>query len=333
MTISQAQNMSNDSQVDTVVANCPVYLDGTRNIGPSSSSSYSPGIDLVDQQNFTPNYQFNFNNTGQNVHVYVVDTGIKASHVEFAGKVIDGVNLAYDRDVWDFTDDKGHGTAVASVIAGNIVGVAPNVKLHAVRIFSQYSETTDQGTVCQAIDWIMKNKPTNSTVVVNCSFGEQQGKGSPFGSSTHAQDTAIRKLSQNGAVVVASAGNENKSAEKHSPGGTVGELIVVSATDLLGSRASYANYGNRVDLFASGVTQAASSTGTTGYRYFNGTSTATPLVAGVAALYLESPLNRTKTCAQVQDWLVSNATNGILNSGGAYPLNASPNKMLYKGSL
>jgi subtilisin family serine protease len=340
MTVAQAKDMSNDLQVDLVIANCPMYLDGQR-ILSNNILTYSTGLDLVDQQNLTNNGIFNFIQTGAGVHVYVMDSGIKVNHPEFQGRNIDGMNFRNDRGSTDITDDLGHGTAVASIIGGPNVGVAPGVILHALRIFDG-NGGSDQRTVCNAINWLMKNKPSNVPIVLNCSFGttSQRKNNWPYPSTTNGVDSAIRKLTTNGVTVVASAGNGNNNngvpmnANKNSPGGTVGELIVVSAAEKSGYKSSYANYGSVVDIFACPQTQVANAYPNVNgnYRNFSGTSATAPLVAGTAALLLQTwP---TATNAQVEGWLKSNATGSstpsILNGPS---LNGSPNLMLYKAGL
>jgi subtilisin family serine protease len=339
MTIAQAQAMSNDSQVDMVIANCPVYETGQRIIN-NPYASYSVGLDLVDQQVLATNGIFNYVNTGSGVHVYVMDSGIKVSHQEFQGKFIDGRNFQNDRGQSDITDDNGHGTAVASIVAGKVVGVAPDVNLHALRIAKQVNGawTSDQTIILKAINWLMQNKPTGP-IVLNCSFGTQSVRKNnwPYPTTTNGVDSGIRKLANSGVIVVASAGNGIDgvpiNAEKNSPGGTVGELIVVGAAaeNSNNNKSSYSNYGNRVDIFACADTTVANAYPVAGtYRAFNGTSATAPLVAGTVALYLQTPANQTKTQAQVEQWLIGQSSKDILNASS---LNGSPNRMLYKGNL
>ena len=86
-----------------------------------------------------------------------------SNHAELAGKVIDGRSFISGESQTNYRDDSGHGTAVASLIAGNITGVAPGVTLHALRVLIWVSvdkpEDGDQTTAVNAINWLIQNKP------------------------------------------------------------------------------------------------------------------------------------------------------------------------------
>ncbi|MCX7740352.1 MAG: S8 family serine peptidase [Meiothermus sp.] len=131
--------------------------------------------------------------------------------------------------------------------------------------------------------------------VINLSFG---GEGTcPPGSPWYE---ATRRVLGLGVVLVAAAGNQNRPAEGFEPASCPG-VIAVGATDALNRRASYANYGPRVDLYApggmlsrdddndgqpDGLLSLGFSQGAPGYAYVQGTSFAAPLVGGAAALLL-----------------------------------------------
>jgi subtilisin family serine protease len=344
MTVSQAQNMSNDTQVYAVVTNCPAHETAQRiliNNPNNYAEDYSPGLDLVDQQNLVADGKFNYTNTGTGIDVYVMDSGIKSNHIEFQGKVIDGRNFQNDRGSTDITDDNGHGTAVASILAGNKVGVAPGVTLHILRIAKQLNGrwTSDQERILDAMNYLVKDIKQGPTKrrVLNCSFGTKSSI--PYWktgvSTTTPVDNVVKSLIDLNVTVVASAANNNEDAWLNSPGGTVTAAIVVGAAERNGYRSGYSNYGNVIDLFACPETQVANAYAGLGLPYtaFAGTSAAAPLVSGTAALYLQTNGNQnsvTRLNTQVEGWLISNSTKNILNTSS---LMGSPNRMLYKGNL
>ncbi len=91
------------------------------------------GLDRIDQvENNYDGYYHYPTSAGAGVHVYVVDSGIRASHTEFGGRVSGGYDFVDDDS--NPNDEFGHGTAVASVVGGSTYGVAKGVYLHAVRV-------------------------------------------------------------------------------------------------------------------------------------------------------------------------------------------------------
>lgn len=162
------------------------------------------------------------------------------------------------------------------------------------------------------LDWILKNgkKPA----VVNMSLG---------GSANASLDSAVENLFNNGYVMVVAAGNSNTDACSSSPA-RVSKAVTVAATDATDTRASYSNYGSCVDIFAPG-SQINSSWigGNTATKVLNGTSMATPHVAGVVAEMLQS----TPTAAPetVSTTLINQASSNMVKNPSG-----SPNRLLYK---
>ncbi|MDT5027858.1 MAG: hypothetical protein QOE61_4284, partial [Micromonosporaceae bacterium] len=141
-------------------------------------------------------------------------------------------------------------------------------------------------------------------------------------------DTAVANSIASGITYGVAAGNGNalgvaQDACSGSPS-RVPAAITVSATDSSDTKASWANYGTCVDIFAPGVNITSSwYTNTTATNTISGTSMATPHVVGAAALVLGA--NPSWTPQQVRDYLVNNATSGVVVSPGT----GSPNKLLY----
>jgi hypothetical protein len=133
---------------------------------------------------------------------------------------------------------------------------------------------------------------------------------------------AVQRSIAYGVTYVVAAGNNNWDACDFSPASTP-EALTIGATDITDTRASFSNYGTCVDMFAPGVSiTSAWNTSNTAINTINGTSMASPHVAGMAALYLQA--NPTAAPAQVMEVLKDNATvNLVVDPFGSPNLLAS----------
>lgn len=297
----QALELADDPEVAYVE---PDYI-----VSINSIQSNAPwGLDRLDQGSLPLNSQYVYTNSGANVNVYVIDTGIKTTHQDFAGRAVHGADLV-DGDS-DATDCNGHGTHVAGTIGGSTYGVAKGVKLHAVRVldcggFGQFSN------VIAGIEWVTAYhiKPA----VVNMSLG---------GPVSQAVDDAVLASIQAGVTYVVASGNSNTSACSSSPA-HIAQTISVGSSTRTDARSDFSNYGECVDVFAPGTDILSTwSTSNTATNTISGTSMASPHVAGVAALYLSSHPNASP--AEVATALVSNSLSGKLSNVGS----GSPNKLI-----
>jgi subtilisin family serine protease len=147
------------------------------------------------------------------------------------------------------------------------------------------------------------------------------------GTVSKALDDAVNRSIAKGITYVVAAGNDHRDACKQSPAHAP-NAITVGATDQNDTRATFSNFGSCLDIFAPGVRiPSASSDSNTGMRLMNGTSMASPHVAGAAALVLAA--HPAWTPAQVRDDLVGHADAGLVSSAGR----GSPNKLLFTGYL
>jgi len=193
---------------------------------------------------------------GGGVHVYVLDTGVNTQHQEFGNRAIPtlesydpskGPKVCSAADKTCADDSHGHGTHCAGTIAGASKGVAAQAMIHAVAVLGPDGSGSTSGIV-QAIDWIVSN--AEKPAVISMSLGGNRG-----GTMT---EVAIDKAFKDGITVVVAAGNENTDACTKSPA-YIPKAITVGATDYRDGKASFSNYGNCIDIFASGVSiQAAS---------------------------------------------------------------------------
>lgn len=286
-----------------------VEADAIMSVNGTQTSPPSWGLDRVDQNALPLNQTYNYPNDGSNVDVYIIDTGIRPDHQEFSGRVQSGYDFI-DNDA-NTADCHGHGTHVAGTVGGTTVGIAKNVNLIGVRVLDCNGSGLNSQVIA-GVDWVTANHSGPS--VANMSLG---------GGYSSALNTAVANSISSGVVYAVAAGNSNAVACNYSPA-SVASAITVGATTSSDARSSFSNYGSCVDIFAPGSSIYSSTmTGTNTYASWNGTSMATPHVAGVAALYLSA--NPSATVTQVVSAIVNGATNGVLTGIGT----GSPNKLLY----
>ncbi|GGJ82008.1 hypothetical protein GCM10010123_09720 [Pilimelia anulata] len=267
------------------------------------------GLDRLDQRKLPLTKQYRYPAAKAVVTAYVLDTGIRITHREFAGRARYGYDFVSGRS--NANDCEGHGTHVAGTLGGVTYGVAKSVKLVAVRVLNcsgwgQYSQ------IIAGVNWVTSH--ARKPAVANMSLG---------GGASPALDEAVERSIARGVTYVVAAGNEGRNACTGSPA-RVGGAITVGATDVKDRRASFSNFGPCLDIFAPGVgIVSAFRLSNTSLAKGSGTSMAAPHVAGAAALLLTRwP---TLTPARVAALLVSRSTRSRV----AGPGTGSPNRLLF----
>ncbi|MFE9257795.1 S8 family peptidase [Streptomyces sp. NPDC006879] len=302
MSAPQAARLAADPRVEYVQQDAQVHTQGTQPNPPSW------GLDRIDQRNLPLDKSYSYAGTAANVTAYIVDTGIRTTHSTFGGRAVWGHNSVDANN----TDCNGHGTHVAGTVGGSQYGVAKGVKLVAVKVLNCAGSGTTAALV-DGVNWVASHavKPA----VANLSLG--------FSGTNSAADTAVRNAITSGVTFVIASGNSGANACNYSPG-RVAEAITVNATSSSDARASFSNYGSCTDLFAPGVSiTSAWNTSDTATNSLQGTSMATPHVAGAAALHLST--HPADTPSQVSAALIGAATpNKVTNAG-----TGSPNRLLY----
>ena len=321
----QAIAMSQDSQVAFVVQDGAIAVgtpDGTPILmtpDPASDQNPQPhaswGLDRIDQRTLPLNDTYAYNNNGDGVNAYVIDTGILTTHWEFRGRA----SNIYDAFGGEgtITDCNGHGSHVAGIIGGRTFGVAKQVHLFGVRVL----DCQGAGSWSDVIDGVnfvtwhhAQSAQQGIPAVANMSLG---------GSTNRAAEAAVRNSIRAGITYVVAAGNGNSDASTYSPA-AVAEAITVGATDRTDTRAAFSNYGSTLDLFAPGVSITSAWIGDDFMiATATGTSMASPHVAGVVALYLQN--HRSASPAVVRSALVGNSTVGLVTDPGQ----ESPNRLLF----
>ena len=300
----QAARLANDPRVDYVEE------DGVVNLVTTQTGA-TWGLDRIDQQNLPLDGNYNYNATGSGVKAYIIDTGIRATHTQIAGRVISGFTAISDG--LGTNDGNGHGTHVSGTVGGTTYGVAKNVTLVAVRVLDSTGSGTNSGVIA-GVDFVTSDHQAGQAAVANMSLG---------GGISSALDTAITNSINDGVTYAIAAGNENADACGTSPA-RVASAITVGSTTTTDARSSFSNFGTCLDIFAPGSSITSSwNTSDTATNTISGTSMATPHVAGVAALFLET--NPTASPATVAAAIVNGATLNKVTGAGT----GSPNRLLF----
>ncbi|MGP2657844.1 S8 family peptidase [Malaciobacter sp. WC5094] len=291
-------------------------------------------------------------NNSQPIKVAIIDEGFQANHPNIKDKIISTYNPQdLPNTPTNLDDSEGddfyHGLAVAGIVAGDEVGVAPNVELILINIDLGEGSTLTTQNLLDSFEYA-KNQGAK---VINCSWGGSQ-------LSQVVQDK-IEELKDDGIIVVFSSGNGDKNtglaldldqAGNNDPS-ELTTVIGVGATSVLNDVTSYSNYGSAIDVIAPGGGSlndgllgilSLDQSGNAGrnsnsqlsytnenlnnYTLTSGTSFAAPTTSGLVALILS--VNPNLTFDQVRNILIS-TTDKIGGSNADYTTGNFDTKRAY----
>ena len=223
-------------------------------------------------------------NIGTGVDIAVIDSGIDYNHPDLDANYAGGYDFVNKDD--NPMDDNGHGTHVAGTIGAEVngagvIGVAPGVKIYALKVLDADGSGYFSDIIA-ALEWCIDH----NIDITNNSYGSSSDPGETV-------KLAFDKAYAAGILNVAAAGNAGNPSGK---GDNVGyparysSVIAVAATDSNDKRANFSSTGETVEISAPGVSIKSTFPGG-GYAVYSGTSMASPHVAGTAALMIASGIN------------------------------------------
>ena len=263
-------------------------LGGTFAVGKQNLTTYDNwGLGRIDERGKDEPNVYRYEKTGAGVDAYIIDSGV-FEHSDLTGRV---VNLWTGFTIFD--DEDGHGTHVASTVAGKRYGVAKNATIYNVKVFDA-SVSAPISLIASGCNAALKHhrdkiaQGVNRPSVVNMSLG---GNGSLL-------NVVVAEMQKAGMVICVAAGNESGDLDRtidvypaESP-----NVITVNSVNKTDRPSTFNNYGSACDAFAPGeAIKAAGIQSTTWWSQMSGTSMASPHWAGVCALALEGqPIFTTK---------------------------------------
>jgi serine protease len=256
------------------------------------------GIVRTAERNNNKNSFYSYGNDGTGVTAYVIDTGIRCSHVEFKGRCTwgyDSANFPSPK-----TDLNGHGTHVAGTIGGTTYGLAKNVNLVGVAVLSASGSGSTAGVI-SGVEYSANNRGSKRAVG-NMSLG---------GGFSTASNNAVNSAVASGLPMIVASGNSNANSCTFSPASAT-SAYTVDSSDSADRRSSFSNYGSCSNIVAPGSSiTAAWINSDTSINTISGTSMASPHVAGVAAKMLGA---KSYTPSQLYSAISANASPGMVSN-------------------
>lgn len=261
-------------------------------------------------------YHYHADRQGEDVHVYVLDSGINYSHPDFEGRAKEGIDTTGEGS-GDFI---GHGTHVAGLIGSKTYGVAKKANIYEVKVLDSLGRgnVTD---IIEGLEYVVSQCQDNKKkCVVNMSLGAP---------GTHSiLDRAVSAVIDEGIVVVVAGGNSGLNACWYSPAKVKKAITVAAMDDRTDLMAQFSNWGACVDIWAPGVNVESLSNRGDDTVTLSGTSMASPIVAGAAALFLDQGYKP----SEVRKALLKYSTKGVFKKRALAVRPRSPNRLLYTGN-
>ena len=292
--------------------------------------------DRVDQTNLPLNERFCPPNEGEGADIYILDTGINYCHEDFClnrsryagySPVVSATNLNANGQ-----DCNGHGTHVAALCGGNKHGIARKARIYSLPVVDCQGRGSNINIIL-ALNYVAQRafaNPERKTIISM----------SLIAPLSQAVNEAVDRVSQpdelpQGILVVTAAGNFRRDACQYSPGSSRNAVTVggmAKGDFLYWDFLSGTNFGRCVDIFAPGADViSASYPSCNGEAWMSGTSMATPIVSGAAAIIWTA--NMSLTQAEVKEKLIAQSTKDVLDFSQLAPSQRSvtPNRLVNTG--
>ncbi len=211
---------------------------------------------------------------GEGVRIGVIDTGVDLRHEDLSSAIMDAVSFV--PNVRSPQDDNGHGTHVCGIIGARkngvgVIGVAPECELYVAKAFDKEGNSS-ASAIIQSIDWLIKKR----VHIINMSFSSH--------TASKDYENALQMAHNNGITLVCAAGNEGKRGRSTiGYPGKFSQTITVTAVDINKKTTDFSSFGYESELCAAGVNIYSTYIGNS-YASLSGTSMATPIITGAAAV-------------------------------------------------
>lgn len=263
--------------------------------------SYSVQESLFNTIDFTNTYEHDI--TGKNVVVAILDGGCDITHADLRRSIIGGCNVTPNSSSADITDNTGHGTFVAGIIAAaddgqGIMGIAPDAKLYIVKINRNNDKYFYYSDIVRGI---YKCIELGNIDIINMSFGG-------FCESYPVREALI-EAKKHGIVIVTAAGNYGTSIPSYPAAYQIG--LSVGSCNIHKQLSRFSNRGINYNILAPGEMIFSTLPGNN-YDFEIGTSISAPIVSGVAALVI-SKYNIHHNADLVTNIILNSADNKVLN--------------------
>lgn len=280
MSASEAEKLRKDPRVLRVEQNMT---------GSVQTTQLNPGwgLDRIDQSSINLNNQYIYNADGTGQTVYILDTGLDLTNPLVVAEFGSRATVSWDVNNSTGQDCNGHGTRVASLVGGNIYGLAKGATIVVEKITSGCTGNSSTNTWAAAFNWLAANAPRGT--IVNLSSALSYGANACGQTAViQAVEDTIRAAYNAGIIVVVAAGNDSCDTANYTPT-RIPEAFVVGATDKnyfssgIDALASYSRTGSNISVFAPGTdvnSMNFNGIGSTG----SGTSFSSPYMAGMFAV-------------------------------------------------
>ncbi len=288
---------------------------------PYSTCSQTWGNDRINEENLPLDGVYLGDGAGElrgdNVDVYILDTGINVAHNSFSTPPTWSANFGAGVD----DDCHGHGTHVGGTVAGTLTGVSPNANLFAVKISSwcvgeAYPGSAYCSDMIEAIEYVQDQMESSGRkTVINLSYG-----------ICSSVTTAINEFTSAGGLFALASGNDGEDKCSYTQYSSLDKSgsFLVGASAITDDVSYFSNHGNCVDIYAPGsAILSADYSNVNSCVSWHGTSMATPHVAGAMALLWSR--NPSMSNTQLRTLLMDDALTDKLDFGSF----SGNNKLLY----
>lgn len=234
-------------------------------------------------------YVYDESHAGSRVNAYVFDTGVSPDHPDLEGRVEFGAD--FTRSESGEEDVQGHGTHVAGLIGSRTFGVAKDVTIVSVKVLDD-AGTGTLSSVIEGIEFAVNHmRQERKLGVGNLSLGAAKNS---------VLNDAVKALHSAGLVMVVLAGNSGVNACSDSPLSSPYLITVGALDDRSDEIAPFSNWGECVDIFASGVyVESLYHQNYASSILMSGTSMSSPIVAGIVVLLLDAGCSASTVAKQL----------------------------------